>query len=61
MMAFNNGRFIAAAFNHIRIDRPLNQEIHVAEFRGLLFKNPDEFLPDDFPLLLRFTNPFQTS
>jgi len=39
-------------FDHVRIQRPLDQEFHFAEPARFLFENADELLADNLALLL---------
>ena len=48
-----------AGLHHIGIDGTLSQEVHRADFLGLFLKDPDEFLADDLPLVLRLGNASQ--
>ena len=51
-----NGRgraFDRIAFNHIRINGALGQELRFSYFISFFFKNADKPLPDDFSLPLR--------
>ena len=43
----------AAGLDHVRVERPLHEEAHVAEPPRLLLEDADELLADDLPLLLR--------
>ena len=49
----------SAGLDHVRVQRPLDEEAHPQVFRAevselprLLFEDADELLADDFPLLL---------
>ena len=42
-----------AGFHHVRIDGPLDQEVHMTDLFGFFFEDPDEFFPDDLPFLFR--------
>ena len=44
---------VSAGLDHVGVERPLDEEVDVAEAVGLLFEDADELLPDDPPLLLR--------
>ncbi len=62
MVRLNGSRGTAkgrATFYHIRIKGPLGQELSPGHFLRFLLKHPDEFLPDELPLLLRVNNSFQ--
>ena len=45
-----------AGFDHVRVDRPLHQEVRLAQHLRLLLENADEFLADDLALLLWIGN-----
>ena len=42
----------AARLDHVRVERPLDEEADVAELARLLLEDADELLADDLPLLL---------
>ncbi len=44
---------LAARLDHVRVQRPLDEEADVAELAGLFLEDADELLADDLPLLLR--------
>src|SRR5438270_6154019 len=43
----------SARFDHVGVERPLNEEAWAAEARGLLLEHTDELLADDLSLSLR--------
>ena len=48
VVAFDGGRSAGTAgFHHVRINGPLDQEVHVTDLFGFFFEDPDEFFPDD--------------
>ena len=53
MMALDHCRITLAAFDHIRIDRPLRQRMNMPDISRFFFKHPDELLPHDPSLRLR--------
>ena len=54
MVGFDDGGFSAqATLHYIRVDGALCQEVHGSDFLGLFLEDTDEFLSDDFPLVLR--------
>src|SRR2546423_14682811 len=54
-------RVVTSAFDHVRIQRALCEEINVTELAGLLRKDADELVADDAPLRLRVSHPVQAS
>ena len=53
VVALDDGGLAEAALNDIGIDRPLHEEIDLADLLRFGFKDTDEFLADDLALLLR--------
>ena len=53
VMTLDDGGLAEAALNDIGIDRPLHEEIDLADLLRFGFKDTDEFLADDLALLLR--------
>ncbi len=53
VMALDDGGLAEAALNDVRINRPLHEEIDLADLLRFGFKDTDEFLADDLALLLR--------
>ena len=45
-----------SALNNVRVNGPLGKGMDMAKSARLLFKDPDEFFPDYFPLPLRFAD-----
>ena len=52
---------LAAAFDHVRIERALGQEACAGDRPGLVTKDLDEDVTDPPPLLLRVGHPFKAS
>ena len=48
---------LAARLDHVRVERPLDEEADVPEPAGLVLEDPDELLADDPPLLLGLRDP----
>ena len=59
VVAFDDRGAAGTALNYIGVDGTLYQIGDLAQFAGLLLKHPDEFLTDDFALLLRIGYPGQ--
>lgn len=54
VVALDDGGLAETALNDVGINRPLHEEIDLADLLRFGFKNTDEFLTDDLALLLRF-------
>ena len=59
VVALNGGGLPGAGLNHVGVDGALCQEVHSADLLGLLLKDADELLPNDFPFALRLVHPSQ--
>ena len=59
MMTLDHGRSSFAAFDHIRVNGSLRQNMYVPQLFRFLFKDPDEFLADDPALSFRLRHACQ--
>ncbi len=60
MMGLDHRRLAAdSAFHYVRINRPLNQEVHGSDFLRFLFENPDKLFTDNLAFFLRLCHPGQ--
>ena len=59
VMGFDHGRITFSAFDHIRIDRSLSQDIDLTQLLGFFFKDADEFFTNGFSFIFGIRDPFQ--
>jgi len=56
VVALDHGGITHTAFDDVRVDRALDQEIDFADFLAFFFKDADEFLANDFALAFGIGN-----
>ncbi len=56
MVALDHGGVAGAGLDHVGVDGALHQIVHPADLLGLLLKDADELLADDFALALRLAD-----
>ena len=60
VVGFDNGGFSAeAAFNDVRVDGSLGEEVHGTDFFGFFFEDADKFFADDLTFLFRLCDACQ--